>query len=169
MRASQLPALTLSCLFLVVLGGGCRAESNQASSTSALATAETSPTLDQTEPPPSATTSASPGGTALVPATRSGATLLITVNDGALSVPPQNLGAGPIVLTLSNVGTKEHSLRIQGPGLDQQLVDPVQPGKGDSLSTTLAAGTYLLTCPLLDHAKSENAKLTIAPASGQRP
>ena len=119
--------------------------------------------LDNTAPAPSATSPASPGGTSLVPSATAGTTVIVTINDGSINVPATPVPPGPVVFTVSNAGKQQHSLHITGNNIDQQLPNPLSAGKGDSLTVTLPAGTYQLVCPILNHADTEKATLTVQP------
>jgi hypothetical protein len=95
---------------------------------------------------------ASPGGTAVVPEVESGVPIAVTLQDNTLgvqtSIPP-----GPVVFTVQNSGTQQHSLAVEGENIARQLDPKLDPGQSGSMEITLVAGqTYRVYCPILDHA-----------------
>src|SRR5262245_64818109 len=61
---------------------------------------------------------------------------------------PATLSAGPTTFTLHNTGKKNHSFKIEGPGLDQLLEKPVHPHETATLQLTLQPGDYKVYCPI---------------------
>jgi hypothetical protein len=95
---------------------------------------------------------ASPAGTAVVPEVESGVPVAVTLQDNTLgiqtSIPP-----GPVVFTVQNSGTQQHSLAIEGENVSRQLDPKLDAGQSGSMEITLVAGqTYRVYCPVLDHA-----------------
>jgi len=128
-------------------------------------------TMDATSDTAGATSTASPGGTALVPEAKAGTTVLVTLDDGALLVQdPDAIPPGPAVFTVTNAGKQVHNLFIDGPGVQKAAGDNMVPGKTSSVNVTLSPGTYTLYCPILDHRqKGEELKLIIKPPSAPPP
>jgi uncharacterized cupredoxin-like copper-binding protein len=65
---------------------------------------------------------------------------------------PKTLPAGPTTFLVRNEGRKNHSFKIQGPGLDEMLATTVRPHETGSLQVTLQPGEYKILCPLGSHA-----------------
>ncbi len=167
----KLPSLLTLALFAFACGGGeNNAETATATdaplipvSTSLTSDATTgAPVLDSTAPPASATSPGSPGGAELVPSATGGATVLVTIAENALGVRTV-VPRGPVVFTVTNTGRQEHSLRITGSGIEQQLPDLLQASQANSMTVNLVPGTYQLVCPISDHATNEKATLTVSP------
>src|SRR5213595_1281632 len=74
----------------------------------------TSETADATNP-------ASPGGTALVPEAKAGTTVIVTLDDGAVTVAnPDQIPPVPAVFTITNASkTNVHNLFVDGPGVQK--------------------------------------------------
>ena len=128
-------------------------------------------TMDITSETTGATHPASPGGAALVPETKAGTTVLVTLNDNSLVVQdPDAIPPGPAVFTVTNGGKQVHNLFIEGPGVSKAAGDSMPVGMTANVNVDLAPGTYTLYCPVLDHrTKGEELKLIIKPASAPAP
>ena len=128
-------------------------------------------TMDITTDSATATHPASPGGPALVPETKVGSTVLVTLNDNLISIEnPDDIPPGPAILTVKNIGTQVHNLFIEGPGVNKAAGDSFPPGKVADVDVTFAPGTYTLYCPILDHRqKGEELKLVIKPPKAPAP
>jgi hypothetical protein len=60
---------------------------------------------------------------------------------------------GPMVtFHVTNTGTHDHSFKISGNGVSQQLTSNLSPGQYADMSVTLTPGQYDVICPLLGHA-----------------
>lgn len=66
---------------------------------------------------------------------------------------PSSIPAGLTVFEISNVGTEEHSFVIEGQGIQAQLEQNLQPGETNTLEVDLLPGSYLVYCPVEDHAE----------------
>src|SRR2546423_11311521 len=128
-------------------------------------------TMDITTDTATATHPASPGGAALVPETKAGTTVLVTLNDNLIALEnPDGIPPGPSVLTVKNIGTQVHNLYIEGPGMDKAASDSFVPGKVVDVNVDFQPGTYTLYCPILDHRKKgEELKLVIKPPKAPAP
>ena len=119
-----------------------------------------------------ATHPGSPGGTAVIPSTESGATVIVTLNDNSIAVADSDrIPPGPTVFTITNGGSGAHSLYIEGPGVSK-APDSATLAKGatSSVSVTLQPGTYTLYCPVLNHRDNgESVTLVIRPANAPAP
>jgi len=66
---------------------------------------------------------------------------------------PHTLPPGPTTFTLHNVGRKSHRFKLQGPGIEADLMSAaVDPGHTGSLEVTLQPGEYKVFCPIGSHA-----------------
>lgn len=140
---------------LLVFAGACRKE--------APATAETAtvPLVDTDTA--SATSTASPGGTALVPDVSAGTTVIVVLNDNSIAVRGETIPPGPAVLTIQNASKNVHNLFIEGEGISRAAGDNIDAGATATTDVIFKPGTYTLYCPILDHrAKGEQTTITIA-------
>jgi uncharacterized cupredoxin-like copper-binding protein len=64
---------------------------------------------------------------------------------------PHTLPAGPTSFLVHNEGKKNHSFKIEGPGLAEILEKPVGPGETSTLNVTLQPGDYKVYCPIGSH------------------
>ena len=78
--------------------------------------------------------------------------VLVTLDDFVIEMP-DTVRAGVLAFQATNRGTHEHSLEIEGQGVEQALPDPVDPGNTMQLMADLAPGTYRAYCPIEDHAQ----------------
>jgi hypothetical protein len=79
------------------------------------------------------------------------------VTDRAVQISPSRVGAGPVIITVSNQTTGAHTLTLEGNGTTD-TVGPVNPMGTGKLQQTLRPGSYTLK------AGSEQASATaIAP------
>jgi plastocyanin len=75
---------------------------------------------------------------------------------------PQSLAAGPTLFLVRNDGRKNHSFKIEGPGVDNMLETVVKPHETGSLQVTLQPGEYKVYCPIGSHAvKGMTMSLTV--------
>jgi plastocyanin len=75
---------------------------------------------------------------------------------------PNTLPAGPTTFLIHNEGKKIHSFKVEGPGVDALLSEPVQPRASGQLQVTLQPGEYKVYCPIGSHeAKGMTMKLTV--------
>ena len=128
--------------------------------------------LGATNDTASATTPASPGGAALVPETKVGTTVLVTLNDNTLDIAnPDQIPPGPAVFTITNASkTNVHNLFVDGPGIQKAAGNDLAPGQTTNMNIDLKVGKYTLYCPILDHrAKGESIVLIIKSPSAPPP
>lgn len=64
---------------------------------------------------------------------------------------PESIPAGETVFMIENVGSVEHSFRIEGRGIEEELDEDLDPGESARLEVDLAPGTYEVTCPEENH------------------
>lgn len=60
---------------------------------------------------------------------------------------PTELRAGPVTFEVTNYGALNHSLAIEGPGVDVSLARELEPGQTGAFTVYLAPGTYAVTSP----------------------
>jgi hypothetical protein len=70
--------------------------------------------------------------------------LTVYVNDAKVSISPASVGAGPVVFTVTNQGSKAHSLAILTAGGSQQIAStaPINPQGTTQISVDFKPGTY---------------------------
>lgn len=79
---------------------------------------------------------------------------------------PQTLPPGPTTFAIRNAGQKNHSFKIQGPGIDAMLEAVVRPKATGTLEVALQPGEYQIVCPIGSHAaKGMTMKLVVAPTA----
>jgi hypothetical protein len=128
--------------------------------------------LGSTSDTADATSTASPGGSALVPEAKAGTTVIVTLNDNTLDVAnPDQIPPGPAVFTITNSSkTNVHNLFIDGPGIQKAAGNDMSPGQVANMNVDLKVGKYTLYCPLLDHrTKGESIDLIIKSPSAPAP
>ena len=77
---------------------------------------------------------------------------------------PATINAGQTSFEVTNVGTEEHSFRIEGQGIEAELERHLQPGETLTLDVNLTPGSYLVFCPVNDHAE-EGMQLNLTVSS----
>jgi len=153
---------------LVVALAACRGETAEEKKTTWMGTPEPTPTnstaATDTTLTAAGTHPASPGGTALVPETDSGTTVLVMLNDNSIAVREQAIPPGPAILTIENRGSDVHNLFIEGQGLSRAAGDAIPEGRSASVEVVFKPGNYVLYCPIADHRRNgEQVQLTIQP------
>jgi hypothetical protein len=68
-------------------------------------------------------------------------TLTGVVQDGGVTVEPDDRGAGPFVITISNQTDEAHTLTLEGESV-KETVGPVQPMDTATIQATLEPGSY---------------------------
>lgn len=128
--------------------------------------------LGSTSDTADATSTASPGGSALVPETKAGTTVIVTLNDNSLDVAnPDQIPPGPAVFTITNASkTNVHNLFVDGPGVQKAAGNDLSPGQVTNMNIDLKVGKYTLYCPILDHrTKGESIDLIIKSPAAPAP
>jgi plastocyanin len=74
----------------------------------------------------------------------------VSLIDGAIEMPA-SLPAGPTTLNVTNNGTGEHGLHVEGQGSEFELEPNLQPGASGTLEVDLQPGTYEFYCPVPGH------------------
>jgi hypothetical protein len=86
------------------------------------------------------------------------------INDSEISVDPSNIGAGPIVLIVSNQTDRAYSVVLEGPG-GREEVGPVNPQDTGRIQHNLEQGSYEVRAGSEEAVDQEiaPAKLTVGP------
>ena len=82
---------------------------------------------------------------------KTAATVEVRLSEYAIAIP-RTLPAGPTTFLVRNEGHKNHSFKIEGPGIDGMLAASVRPRETGSLQVTLQPGDYPVYCPIGSHA-----------------
>jgi len=69
----------------------------------------------------------------------------------ALAVSQTSLDPGSYTFVVTNDGTVDHALEVEGPGVDEAETETLAPGESAELTVTLETGTYKLYCPVGGH------------------
>ena len=99
-RSGMRILISLSLLALLVLAAACGGEKQDGSWLDPAASSTT------TMPAPATT-----------PEVQTGATVLVTINDGHIATQTASIPEGPVVLTVANAGKEVHGLHVEGPGV----------------------------------------------------
>lgn len=82
------------------------------------------------------------------------------VNPAEVTLTPVKVGAGPLVILISNQTQSPQSLRIVGDQLSQ-AVPRIDPGDTTEYKASLAPGSYTLAAP--DSSRIREAELEVGP------
>ena len=63
------------------------------------------------------------------------------ITESQVTISPDQLGAGPIVLTISNQTDESHTVTLDGEGV-RERVGPINPSDTGTIQKDLAPGTY---------------------------
>lgn len=66
---------------------------------------------------------------------------------------PETLPAGPTTFNVSNTGTMEHNIEIEGQGIEDALENNLKAGESATLQVDLQPGEYRVYCPVGNHAE----------------
>ena len=79
---------------------------------------------------------------------------------------PASVPAGMTTFSITNKGSMEHSIEIEGQGMEQELATALQPGGSATLDVTLQPGSYRVYCPVANHASEHGMErqLQVTPA-----
>jgi uncharacterized cupredoxin-like copper-binding protein len=77
---------------------------------------------------------------------------------------PTSLSAGVHVFDVANNGNGEHNFTVEGQGIMTEFVTDLTSGQTQSMQIYLAAGTYIVYCPIGDHrTQGMETSLTVTP------
>jgi hypothetical protein len=66
-----------------------------------------------------------------------------SINDRAVSVEPNKVGAGPVTIVIANLSGQSHTVTIEGgPHNTTETVGPINPQDTANIQETLQEGTY---------------------------
>lgn len=155
--------MVLLSILVVTLIAACGGGEEQAGDTPEMTTDTTATTTIAGETAiADATAPGSPGGTALVPDTQIGTTVLVIVNEGRVQVTESPIPVGPAVITVTNTGTELHSLQVEGGGNSYALQSPLSQNVRNTLNVEFKQGPYVLFCPIAGHReRGEQTTITI--------
>lgn len=87
------------------------------------------------------------------------------VQDDKVTVSPRRLGAGPIVLTISNQTEEQHTITLEGDDV-RERVGPVDPLQTATIQKTLEPGDYevIAGSPVAQAQPIQPATLRIGPS-----
>lgn len=78
---------------------------------------------------------------------------------------PDSVSALTVSFQIENAGEMEHSFAIEGPGVAEEIPEPIAPGESFVYTTELQAGTYTIWCPIGDH-RGEGMEAAIEATDG---
>lgn len=96
----------------------------------------------------------------------SGSTVTLSLKEYSITPAAVTVKAGtPVTFEARNEGSVSHALIISGTGVNLATKDlAFQPGTTETISTTLAAGTYTFICPVDGHAaQGMKGTITVTP------
>jgi hypothetical protein len=95
---------------------------------------------------------------------RSGANqVVVTLREYEVDMPA-SIPAGITAFEVANAGSVPHSFRLQGEGTDVSLASDLEPGETAVLEVALEPGSYVVTCPIANHAElGMRVELTVEP------
>jgi hypothetical protein len=91
-------------------------------------------------------------------------TLSGVIQDRGVTVSPNNRGAGPFLIAISNQTDEAHTVTLEGDSVEE-TVGPVQPQDTATIQVTLEPGSYEVRAgsPKAVAKQIPSAKLTIGP------
>jgi uncharacterized cupredoxin-like copper-binding protein len=100
------------------------------------------------------TTAASSPTPAQAPANAGAATSTVNVSETEYKLSPSDptVKKGTVTINAENAGKVQHSIEVEGPGGEQRLKTPLNPGQSGTLKVNLSKpGKYEWYCPLDGH------------------
>jgi plastocyanin len=79
-----------------------------------------------------------------------GNTVNVTLSEYKIDMP-STLTAGMTTFTVTNTGSKRHTLEIKGNSIDEKLKSALKQGESGTMQVELKPGTYTFSCPVGDH------------------
>ncbi len=92
----------------------------------------------------------------------------VTLVDGEIQMP-NTLPSGPTTFSVTNNGSFDHGLEIEGQGFSAELEPVLAPGESGTLQVDLAPGVYEVYCPVDDHRNNGmqlNLTVTVTDGAG---
>jgi len=90
------------------------------------------------------------GGLCAAAPEETGNAVNVTLSEYKIEMP-QTLRAGLTTFTVTNTGTKKHTLEIKGHGVDEKLKSVLKEGESGTMQVELKPGVYRFSCPVGDH------------------
>lgn len=79
---------------------------------------------------------------------------------------PTTLPAGHTIFRVTNDGTMEHNLEVEGQGSEDVFPQNLQPGETQTMEVDLQEGSYVVYCPVGDHrSRGMEVDLTVEPSA----
>jgi len=108
-------------------------------------------------PPAAATTTAGSAAGA------SGKAVDVSEKEYSITLSQATFAPGTYTFKIKNDGSFPHNLAVEGPGVDKQKSPTVGGGQPSTLTVTLQAGTYELSCGVPGHKdKGMDMKITVS-------
>ncbi|HKH49564.1 MAG TPA: cupredoxin domain-containing protein [Thermoanaerobaculia bacterium] len=82
---------------------------------------------------------------------KTGTPVEIRLSEYAIEMPA-TLPPGPTTFLIQNQGGKQHSFKIEGPGIDVMVEALIKPRTTATLQVALQPGEYKVYCPMGNHA-----------------
>ena len=100
------------------------------------------------------------------PPAEKGASVEVHLREYAIQMPDP-LPAGPTTFVVHNDGQKHHSFKLEAPGSEGIVEQPIPAGETANLTITLKAGEYKVYCPIGSHeVKGMTRKLVVTAPPG---
>jgi uncharacterized cupredoxin-like copper-binding protein len=93
------------------------------------------------------------------------ARVVVEETEFTIALSEQGLEPGAYTFVVENIGSAEHALEIEGPGLGETATETIAPGQSAKLAVTLEDGTYRLYC-LIDGHRERGMALVLAVGNG---
>jgi uncharacterized cupredoxin-like copper-binding protein len=77
-------------------------------------------------------------------------TVNVTLSEYKIDMP-SSLPAGPTTFNVTNAGSKKHTFKIEGNGIEEKLKSSLNEKESGALHVDLKPGTYKVTCPAMGH------------------
>src|SRR5262245_38808518 len=77
-------------------------------------------------------------------------TVNVTLSEYKIDMPT-TLPAGPTTFKVTNTGSKKHTFKIEGNGIEEKLKSDLKERESGTIRVDLKPGTYKVTCPVMDH------------------
>lgn len=78
-------------------------------------------------------------------------TVNVTLSEYKIDMPT-SLPAGPTTFNVTNSGSKKHTFKIEGNGIEEKLKSDLKENESGMLRVDLKPGTYKVVCPVMGHA-----------------
>jgi uncharacterized cupredoxin-like copper-binding protein len=77
-------------------------------------------------------------------------TVMVRLSEHQIDMPT-NIPPGLTEFRVTNTGTEPHSFRIQGQGVDEGIVNPLEQNNSGVVRVDLRPGRYEIICPIQAH------------------